>query len=83
MTYHTDAIYESGVLRPLTPLALKEHQVVSISVSVDAESTSADVKIARQREILRAYIAKAESHPDDSPQDGFTNRDHDRLIYGA
>ena len=28
----TTAIYEHGVLRPLTPLNLREHEVVSVSV---------------------------------------------------
>ena len=37
MTFHTDAIYEAGVLRPLTPLTLKEHQVVSLAISTASE----------------------------------------------
>ena len=32
MTQHVQAIYESGVLRPLAPLRLDEREVVSISV---------------------------------------------------
>jgi predicted DNA-binding antitoxin AbrB/MazE fold protein len=82
MTFQTDAIYEAGVLRPLTPLELEEHQVVSLVVSTTTEDVSPEAKAARQRDILMAYVAKVESRPDDSPQDGYTNRDHDRLIYG-
>ncbi|MEX0641490.1 MAG: antitoxin family protein [Pirellulales bacterium] len=82
MTFHTDAIYEAGVLRPLTPLDLPEHQVVSLSISAPSESASLKEKAAQQREIVMAYVAKMESRPDDSPQDGLSNRDHDRLLYG-
>jgi predicted DNA-binding antitoxin AbrB/MazE fold protein len=82
MTFHTDAIYEGGVLRPLTPLELDEHQVVALSISTVSEAVTTDEKAARQRNILTAYVAKVESRPEDAPADGFTNRDHDRLIYG-
>jgi predicted DNA-binding antitoxin AbrB/MazE fold protein len=82
MTFHTNAIYEGGVLRPLTPLELAEHQVVSISISTSSGPATSEEKSARQREVLASYVAKVESRPDDAPQDGFTNRDHDRLIYG-
>jgi len=33
MTNHVDAIYEGGVLRPLVPLPLEEHQRVRVTVS--------------------------------------------------
>jgi predicted DNA-binding antitoxin AbrB/MazE fold protein len=32
-TNHVDAIYENGVLRPLEPLPLEEHQRVRVTVS--------------------------------------------------
>jgi predicted DNA-binding antitoxin AbrB/MazE fold protein len=35
MTLTTDAIYENGVLRPLSPLGLPEHARVKISVDVN------------------------------------------------
>jgi len=82
MTLHTDAIYEAGVLHPLTPLNLPEHEVVSLSISTSVEQTSPEAKAARQRAILMAYVAKVESRADDTPGDGLSNRHHDRLIYG-
>jgi predicted DNA-binding antitoxin AbrB/MazE fold protein len=33
MTNHVDAVYENGVLRPLEPLPLEEHQRVRVTVS--------------------------------------------------
>jgi predicted DNA-binding antitoxin AbrB/MazE fold protein len=82
MTIHTEAVFEAGVLRPLSPLSLPEHQVVSLAISTPADSAETGEKAARQREIVAAYVAKVESRPDDAPQDGMSNRDHDRLIYG-
>ena len=45
MTFHsiqTDAIYERGVLRPLLPLDLQEHEVVSISISPTSPAVTSD-----------------------------------------
>jgi predicted DNA-binding antitoxin AbrB/MazE fold protein len=79
------AIFEHGVLRPLEPLLLNEDEVVSLSIVPSGANDSAqDEKQAiRQRDMLLAFVAKMESYPDDNPQDGFSNRDHDRLIYGS
>jgi predicted DNA-binding antitoxin AbrB/MazE fold protein len=33
MTNHVDAVYENGVLRPLAPLPLEEHQRVRVTIS--------------------------------------------------
>jgi predicted DNA-binding antitoxin AbrB/MazE fold protein len=82
MTIHTDAIFEAGVLRPLTPLCLQENQVVSLAISTPSETSGSEGEAARQREIIATYVAKMESQPDGTPQDGMSNRDHDRLIYG-
>ena len=42
MTRQIEAVYENGVLRPLEPLPLKEHQKVSVTVS-DAEDPLASM----------------------------------------
>jgi predicted DNA-binding antitoxin AbrB/MazE fold protein len=82
MTFHADAIYEGGVLRPLVPLDLKEQQVVSLAISTAGDAETTQTEAARQRKILLDYVANIERRPDGGPQDGFSNRDHDRLIYG-
>jgi predicted DNA-binding antitoxin AbrB/MazE fold protein len=82
MTIHTDAIFEAGVLRPLTPLSLREKEVVSLAISTSSGTTAPKEQAARQREVVAAYLAKVESRTDETPQDGMSNRDHDRLIYG-
>jgi predicted DNA-binding antitoxin AbrB/MazE fold protein len=38
MNRQVDAVYENGVLRPLEPLPLKEHQKVSVTVSDTEDS---------------------------------------------
>lgn len=83
MTLQADAIYEGGVLRPLKPLDLPEREVVSLSISTASQNNGHQAEAARQRDVLLAYLAKVESRTDDTPDDGFTNRDHDRLIYGS
>ena len=37
MTHNVPAVYEDGVLRPLEPLPLNEHQRVTVTVSDPAE----------------------------------------------
>lgn len=81
MTFQTDAIFEGGVLRPLSPLNLNEHEVVSLCISTAAEP-SPPTDAEKQRSILSAFVAKMETMSDHSPQDGLSNRDHDKLIYG-
>ena len=56
MTRSLQAIYEKGVLRPLEPLPLKEHQRVTVTVSdQDAEETNDN-----------AFLRDLESEADDS-----------------
>jgi len=81
MSIQADAIYEGGVLRPLAPLNLAEHEVVSLSIS-QAKPEAANDEATRQHAVLMAYVTKVESQPDSAPQDSLSNRDHDRLIYG-
>jgi predicted DNA-binding antitoxin AbrB/MazE fold protein len=83
------AIYEHGVLRPLEPLALRETEVVSLAIqgreseAQVAPSPEEERLALSQRELLLKFVAKMESLPDNTPQDGLSNRDHDQLIYGS
>ncbi len=80
------AIYEHGVLRPLEPLCLNEEEVVSLVITRPGNVNGDGIdeqRAQKQRDALLRFVAKMESLPDNSPSDGFTNRDHDRLIYGS
>ena len=66
MTIHTDAIYEAGVLRPLTPLSLQEHQLVSIAISTKLESPDAPGEMFRDHSaFLNGYAPEDEGLYDD------------------
>jgi predicted DNA-binding antitoxin AbrB/MazE fold protein len=83
MFQHVYAIYEDGVLKPLTPLNLAEHQRVSISISPETDERSNEVEIvARQRKAMEDLDVEMAGLPDNSPNDGFTAADHDRILYG-
>lgn len=79
MSQDFDAIYENGVLRPLQPVGFREHEVVSVSVVSTGDDAAAG---DRQREVLLAFAAKMEALAEGQPNDGVTNRDHDRILYG-
>jgi len=81
MAEQVTAIYEDGVLKPLVPLNLAEHQRVRITVSTDFPETNqlAD----KQRAAMEQLDAELAGIPDHSPDDGFTSADHDKILYGG
>lgn len=56
MTRSLKAIYEKGVLRPLEPLVLKEHQQVTVTVSDEEDGNWVD----------SAFLRYLEAEADDS-----------------
>jgi predicted DNA-binding antitoxin AbrB/MazE fold protein len=81
------AVYENGILRPLAPLDLKEQELVSLAVvraptGRDLGHKEDQDDSVQHRNLLVAFVEKMEATNEESPPDGFTNRDHDRLIYG-
>ena len=65
MTFHTEAIYEAGVFRPLTPLNLEERQVVSLAISTSAEGRSQDDLVRDHSAFLNSYAPEDEGLYDD------------------
>ena len=78
MSHYVDAIYENGVLRPLEPLQLAER----VRVRVESQAMTADEIVARQQQAMRDLDAELANVPDNSPDDGFSSGDHDRVLYG-
>ena len=74
MTTTVEAVYENGVLRPLTPLVLPEGQRVQVSVASD------DMTRGERAATILAEIA---SLPVESPGDPQTSRCHDQVLYGG
>lgn len=46
MTKQVEAVYENGVLRPLEPLSLEEHQRVTVTVSAEEDSLASIIDLA-------------------------------------
>ena len=81
MSHPIHAIFDSGDFRPLEPVELAE----GTKVLVQLESPTAgatDEADEETRQAWRDYLDRMESLPDRSPQDGLTNCDHDRILYG-
>jgi predicted DNA-binding antitoxin AbrB/MazE fold protein len=74
VTTTIQAVYENGVLRPLTPLALSEGQRVRVVV---ASEEATPVQSAA------SILAEIAALPVEGCGDPFTSRDHDRVLYDA
>jgi predicted DNA-binding antitoxin AbrB/MazE fold protein len=79
------AIYEHGVLRPLTPLNLPESAQVSgtLHQAGEAANAIADDEVQRQQQALDAMFAKVDKLPQVARNDGLSGRDHDQILYGS
>jgi predicted DNA-binding antitoxin AbrB/MazE fold protein len=63
MSITFDAIYENGVLKPIEPLALKEHEKVRVTIQVDlslARQTAGMIKWAGDNETLEILACDPE-----------------------
>jgi predicted DNA-binding antitoxin AbrB/MazE fold protein len=74
MTIHVEAVYEHGVLRPRTPLALSEGQRVHVLV------VSEEASVGQNAASILAAIGAL---PVETPAEPSASRDHDRVLYLA
>ena len=83
MNERIQAIYENGVLRPLQPLDLDEHAIVWLSVEKRTEQNGAtlDGEIVQQQLAVGELLERMERMTVQAPSDGFSNRDHDQVLY--
>jgi predicted DNA-binding antitoxin AbrB/MazE fold protein len=83
MSQEFHAIFESGVLRPLSPLNLPESAQVTIVVK-DAMPTLTSADLQHQQQALDAMFAVVDALPQ-TPRndDGLSGRDHDKILYGS
>jgi predicted DNA-binding antitoxin AbrB/MazE fold protein len=81
MSHEIPAIFDAGVFRPLRPVYLTEGTPVVVRVQA-AESTEGDQLDEPTRQAWLDFVARMESLPDEGSDDGFSGRDHDRIIYG-
>jgi len=76
------AVFHAGVFRPLQPVDLAEGTPVQVELRSPASSGGDEVDAATRKAWLD-YLDRMESLPDEAPQDGLSNRDHDRIVYGG
>ncbi|HYO23709.1 MAG TPA: antitoxin family protein [Lacipirellulaceae bacterium] len=95
MTHHVEAIFDNGVFRPTGPVSLPDQSRVEIIVLPPVEPMTelatepAPKAVETEEEIaIRQWKAARELDellalfPDNSPDDGFSGADHDRILYG-
>jgi predicted DNA-binding antitoxin AbrB/MazE fold protein len=75
MSQSIPAIFDSGVFKPLVPVDLAEGTRVEVGLPAQQDQGHDSAR-------WKKFLDDMEALPDDSPDDGFSNRDHDRLIYG-
>ena len=80
------AIFDAGVFRPLEPVELADgtQVVVQITESVRAEVPTelTPEQLARQQAAIAEFLARMESLPLEGPDDGFSGREGDKILYG-
>ena len=84
MSQEIRAIYENGLFRPLDPVSIGEHDVVSLVIgpATAVEPRGEADELARQRIALVEMFAEADSLPNENPNDTFSGSDHDLVLYG-
>jgi predicted DNA-binding antitoxin AbrB/MazE fold protein len=88
MTQEFHAIYEHGVLRPLTPLNLPEStEVMGVLQEKDADAGATSqmdaAELKRQQDALNAMFREVDTLPQRPCNDGLSGRDHDQILYGS
>lgn len=88
MNHLIRAVFDSGVFRPLEPVELAEGTQVQVQVQVphtsgESSDELSPEELARQQTAIREFIAEMEALPPQGPDDGFSGRDHDKILYGA
>ena len=73
MTSTVQAVYEQGVFRPLTPLALPEGQQVEVIIVSGPRAGG---------QTAASLLAEIAALPVEGSGDPFTSRDHDRVLCG-
>jgi predicted DNA-binding antitoxin AbrB/MazE fold protein len=80
------AIFDAGVFRPLQPVDLAQGTPVEVQVPAATSQTGHDElspeELTRQRAAIESMLAEIESLPIEEPADGFSGRDHDKILYG-
>ena len=75
MSQTISAIYENGVLRPDKPLKVSDGAKVQIIILVTENK--------KQNKLPSELLAEIAALPSEGKGEKFSNRDHDRILYGT
>jgi hypothetical protein len=68
MSTQLEAVYENGVFRPVQPICLPEHQRVTVTIEVEAETAGADfTHFALPPDRWKAFCEALDAPPKDIP----------------
>jgi predicted DNA-binding antitoxin AbrB/MazE fold protein len=81
MTYQFDAIFDNGVIKPIEPLVLPNQSRLKVTVEAAESTSSADAVLADQQAAIRELWTELDKLPQHKNNDGWSVRDHDRLLY--
>jgi predicted DNA-binding antitoxin AbrB/MazE fold protein len=80
------AVFDAGVFRPLQPVDLAEGTQVQVQVptspAIEPTPGISPEELDRQRTAIAEWLVEIESLPPEGPDDGFSGRDHDKILYG-
>ncbi len=83
MSTSFQAVYENGVLRPLTPLSLDERAIVDVVVSPRREVELSEDDISDRRAMWQEFFRAVDEIDEPLPDDSLTNQDIDDILYGS
>lgn len=80
------AIFDSGVFRPLKPVDLAEGTQVQVQLPHQSAAINTELpphELSCQQAAIEEMLVEIESLPIEEPDDGFSGRDHDQVLYGG
>ena len=84
MNDRIEAIYENGVFRPLGEVSLPDQLRVVLTIENEPVRVADDPEVvSRQKRAAALLDARLAQIPDNSPDDGFSSEDHDKILYGG
>jgi|tagenome__1003787_1003787.scaffolds.fasta_scaffold19539600_2 predicted DNA-binding antitoxin AbrB/MazE fold protein len=82
MSYEIEAVYTKGAFVPTGPLPLIEGAQVHLRIDEQLSSRGSEQRNAQpSRAELDEFLRLAAELPIESPDDGFSVEDHDKVIY--
>lgn len=84
MSHMIPAVFNAGTFRPLEPVELAEGTQVEVQVPVVPQLAElSPEEIACHQAAIVAFLDRMEALPDEGPDDEFSGRDHDKILYCA